>query len=64
MFLKGGDSSGQVLDGLCDRQDHWGAAGLEPLTGLVTDVLAGACVLRERNCLLGSEGDGGRQSLV
>lgn len=50
--------------GCVRRQDHWGAAGLEPLTCLVTDVFAGACVLRERNCLLGSEGDWGSQSLV
>lgn len=27
------------------RQNHREAAGLEPLTCLVTDVLAGACVL-------------------
>lgn len=39
------------------RQIHWGAAGLEPLTCLVTDVLAGGMCFVKKECLLTEEGD-------
>lgn len=40
------------------RQNHWGAAGLEPQTCLVTDVLAGACVLGKRSVFWTRKGTG------
>lgn len=41
------------------RQNRRGTARLEPLTCLVTDVLAGACVLGKRSAFCFRKGAGG-----
>lgn len=45
--------------GVCEATNRWGTGSLEPLTYLVTDELAGACVPWERSVFWIRKGAGG-----